>query len=298
MKNSLILIILFFASCAKRTENVTPNSQNIERVENLVYEVSSEPMEIEEADECEEVYDSEGSAKITLSAWKADTSTTNCVSGQSNKHKYLNHFVAQYDGELAVDIVGLPTDSITGISCDYMDFVEQEDERTKTHRTLYMRNIRMPQYKPRTLKIFVAVNGKVLSKSAKFIPSINNSRHAQFGQSEYFINIWGFQNKFLTSIDRLLNETRYPIDANFTPTLGKILCYGNHYAVISTTPVRKNTKVNGIYKDVFVFRIREQNSFCNQKTTSKKMIWYPGIGVPNTNPKRDSAYFYRELSFP
>jgi hypothetical protein len=124
--------------------------------------------------------------------------------------------------------------------------------------------------KTATVKMIFTINGKVVSKTLKFIgmDSFGNI----YGKSK-----WGVDynrvllNKQIAAYNDIGNPNQYPnITSNYVPLLGDILIFGattEKAGVITTTPIFKaatNTKPS-YYK----FKIVEWNAKCTGKKSTK-----------------------------
>ncbi|MEY4905185.1 MAG: hypothetical protein RLZZ292_3000 [Bacteroidota bacterium] len=252
---------------------------------------------IEDAELAENVIDedeTEATAKIMLTGQKANIQNSGCNPKKNTKYK--DYLVAIKNEELNFSLIN-SNDSIISVTSNYITLEPKTEGRTKNNVDLIMRNINMSTHKPWTIKFEITLSsGKVIKKYKKMLPTISAWEHAQFGTSTYYINYYLFNAKKISTIEKANPVIRYGINENWTPQESQILCFGQfsqtHYAIISNKPVQVRTRINGILKNVWKFKVKSQNENCDSKTITRTILWSDGVKIASLNIERDSCFQY------
>ena len=300
------LCILCFAlnSCVKSSDpehsgeqsrGILLPSDNIEFVENIPETVETDADDAEESDPIS--YDAEASSAtkiINVLSVKDTYQHSNC---DPSTNKYKDYTVAGGDGYQIVLTLS-KADTIVSIvnPTGYYTMSIVPDESTTTQVTVVHTGTPKPDYKARNIKWVITFhNGKKTNLYMKTIPMFSGNL---YGSAEYHVNLVRFATdpaKFNLNQHWVVNT---PILPTWTPAQFDIFKYGSdsdaHYGIISNVPVQKLTTINGIKRQVWVFKVKERNAACTWKATTKTVKWFPGCRVPSANPSRDSAgLFYR-----
>lgn len=299
----IALFVLCFAlnGCVK--SNVHPDSSrgiltpadNIEFVANIPETVEYDADDAEESDPIS--YDSEtmSQTKVTNVVSVKDTyQHSNC---DPSTNKYKDYTVMGGDGYQILITLSKPDTIVSVVNpTGYYTFQVVAEESTSTQVTLYNTGTPKPDYKARNIKwVITFKNGKTTSFYLKSIPIFTGNI---YGSSEYHVALvrWTEDpSKFSLGSTWNANEA---IATNYTPTKFDIFKYGTtgslHYGIIANAPVQKLTMINGVKRNVWVFKVKERNASCDYKATTKKVVWYPGCRIPSASASRDSSgFFYR-----
>jgi hypothetical protein len=296
----LCFLCFFLNGCtknSKNTEGVVPDSSRIEYVADIPETVEYDADDVEESDPIS--YDSETMSQTKVTSIidvKDHFQHSNC---DPSTNKYKDYTVMGGDGYQIILNLSRP-DTIVSIvnPSGYYTFQVVNEESTTTQVTVYNTGTPAPDYKARNIKWVITFhNGKTTSLYIKSIPIFSGNI---YGSAEYHVNLvrWTADpSKFSLHQHWIPNM---PINASYTPTKFDILKYGGtdnpHYGIIANDPVQKTTKINGIVKNVWVFKIKERNANCDYKATTKTFKWYPSLRIPSASPSRDSSsLFYRSI---
>lgn len=293
----LCVLCLTLNSCVK--SNVKPDSSrgvllpsdNIEYVADIPETVETEADELEESDTIS--YDSEAATKtkITVTDGQKDTyQHSNC---DPSTNKYKDYYIGSNSFEIGLTLS--QPDTIVSIVNPTGFYTAAVLDASLTYVTMVITNNPLPAYKARNIKwVATFQNGKTANFYMKMIPTFSGN---VYGSSEYHVNYVRWvedSSKFNLNQHAIANEA---ITESYVPTKFDIFKFGTtnpHFAIISNVPVQKSTLINGVRRNVWVFKIRERNAKCDWKATTKTFKWYPGCRIPSANTSRDSSgLFYR-----
>ena len=293
-----ILCLLCFAlnGCRKtnvsETRGVLTESNRIPFFENIPEIVEEEPDEVEESDPYEYEPETATATKVTAILSAKDTYTHSGCDAANNKYK--NYTVLGGDGFEMIWTLSKP-DTIVSIATPsgFYTMSTVPSESTTTEVTVVNTGVPTPVYKARNTKFVVTFqNGKKTNVYIKTIPYFSGN---MYGDAKYHVAYTLITiNSAKYSIGMTMG-TPAAITSDWLPAICDVIHYGsNHYGVISNAPVLVNTKINGVTRSVWKFKIKERNSRCDFKATTKTVKWWSGQKLPSAGISRDSAYqFWR-----
>lgn len=263
-------------------------ADNIEFVPNIDETVIDEPEELEESDPIDYESDAAATKVISVLGAKDNYQHSGC---DTSTNKYKNYYIggSQFELELTFD----KPDTIVSIEnpTGFYQMTVDEVYSPTSVRAVLIGNP-TPQYKARNIKWTITwQNGKKRNFYMKMIPYFGAGN--LYGSCEYHVRYTQWQARpdiynLSQPMPSLANGQT--IDANYTPTFLDIIYYPNgHFGVISNTPVQKSTLINGVRRNVWVFKVRDRNINCDYKAKTKTVKWFPSMKIPSTTGTRDSS---------
>lgn len=260
--------------------------------ENIAETVEEEPEEVAESDPL--VYESEAAATKVISVLGAKDTYTHgdC---DPNLNKYKDYYVGANSFEF--ELTFNKPDTILKIENPTGYYTMSISEiQSPTLVTATITSTPTPQYKARNVRWLVTwKNGKTSSFYMKMIPSFSGN---MYGTSEYGVLYEGYSQRpdVFTLGQQPSGWSKTTIDASWTPHKLDILFFvKDHYGIITNEPVQVNTRINGVVRQVWKFKVRERNAACSYKQTTKTVKWYPALKIPSASTGRDSAYQYKQF---
>lgn len=296
---ALCAICFALNGCTKAKDHPVDAQSKITTANNIPFEqnidesVVDDPEEVEESDPIDYESDVAVTKVISVLGVKDRFAHSGC---DTSTNKYKDYYVAGGDGYQILLTLSKP-DTIVSIvnPSGYYTMSVVQDETSPTEVVVVHTGAPQPTYKARNIKwVITYQNGKTRNLYMKTIPLFTSNL---YGSAEYHVNWirWQADPQKFNLNQNMGNSNTSTIDASYTPTFLDIIHYsGNHYGIISNTPVQKSTIIGGIRRNVWVFKIRDRNVNCDFKAKTKTIKWFPSMKMPSTTGTRDSSItFYR-----